>query len=133
LDDVLNDTVIDQKLFVSPSQTTAGPTVASSLDGLLLSENPGVGMISPEDWVNLAQYLQLSARELSVGTLIFEGNSRFQVAKRLNCSPETTRVYIDRLFAKLNVRDRLGMVLRVLRIHLALVSQRGRSACHTKM
>jgi DNA-binding NarL/FixJ family response regulator len=60
--------------------------------------------------------------------LIFEGNTRFQIGRRLQCADSTVRVYIDRVFAKLNVVDRLGMALRILRVHLAL--QRKRPADH---
>ena len=74
----------------------------------------------PEDWIALAGQLGLSARELSVAVLMFEGKSRYQITHRLGCAPGTVRVYIDRLFAKLNVNDRLGMALRVMRVHLGL-------------
>jgi DNA-binding NarL/FixJ family response regulator len=109
--------IVDQDNLAVAAQP---PSSLNSLDGLLLSENPGVGMISPEDWVNVARHLQLSAREFSVAVLIFEGNSRFQIANRMDCAAGTIRIYIDRLFAKLNVADRLGMVLRIMRVHLAI-------------
>jgi DNA-binding CsgD family transcriptional regulator len=125
----MNAPIADQGLF---AVAAPAPADANSLDRLLLSENPGVGLISPEDWVDVAAHLQLSAREFSVAVLIFEGNSRLQVAKRLKCSPETSRGYIDRVFAKLNVRDRLGMVLRVMRVHLALVAARCQPATSHK-
>jgi len=52
--------------------------------------------------------------------LIFEGKTRHQIARALHCAPGTVRVYIDRLFAKLQVTDRLGMALRLVRMHLHL-------------
>jgi DNA-binding CsgD family transcriptional regulator len=123
LEGTMNAMIADRGLFAP-----AALAPADSVDRLLLSENPGVGLISPEDWVNVAAQLRLSAREFSVAVLIFEGNSRLQVARRLKCSPETSRGYIDRIFAKLNVRDRLGMVLRIMRVHLALVASRSQPA-----
>jgi DNA-binding NarL/FixJ family response regulator len=77
-------------------------------------------MLSPESWAQVGQQLGLSARELSVAILILEGTSRSQIARRLQCAPGTIRVYIDRLFAKLHVEDRLGMVLRLIRVAVAL-------------
>jgi DNA-binding CsgD family transcriptional regulator len=64
----------------------------------------------------VGQHLGLSDRELSVAILIFEGWSRWHIAHRLECAPGTIRVYIDRLYAKLNVADRLGMALRLIRV-----------------
>jgi DNA-binding NarL/FixJ family response regulator len=123
------DTVVDQDLPALAAQVPAAP---SSLDGLLLSENPGEGMISPEDWVSIARQLHLSPREFSVAVLIFEGNSRYQIAKRMGCAAGTIRTYIDRLFAKLNVADRLGLALRILRVHLAIVALRPQPAVSHK-
>jgi DNA-binding CsgD family transcriptional regulator len=68
----------------------------------------------------VGQHLGLSARELSVAILILEGTSRSQIARRLQCAPGTIRVYIDRLFAKLHVAERLGMALRLIRVAVAV-------------
>lgn len=92
----------------------------NAADPILLNENPGVDFLSPEDWLRVAEHARLTGRELVVAVLIFEGLTRYQIARRLHCAPGTIRVYIDRLFDKLNVRDRVGLVLRVMRIHLAV-------------
>jgi DNA-binding NarL/FixJ family response regulator len=97
---------------------------ASPQDAALLPDNPGLDFLSSEEWASVAAKLQLTPRELSVATLLFEGKSRFQVSRRLGCAPGTVRVYIDRLFAKLQVSDRVGVVLRVVRIHWALTQQK---------
>lgn len=117
----MNDTIVDRDLFGLAAKDLEAPDAPT---GLLQSKHPGVGMIAPEEWTSIASELKLSPREFCVAVLIFEGNSRLQVARRLKCSPETCRVYIDRVFAKLNVRDRLDMVLRIVRIHLSLVACR---------
>ena len=64
----------------------------------LMPQNPGEDMFSGEDWTLIAASLHLSARELSVAVLMFEGKTRFQIARKLKCAPGTVRVYIDRLF-----------------------------------
>jgi DNA-binding NarL/FixJ family response regulator len=86
----------------------------------LKPRNPGEDMFSGEDWTLIAASLHLSARELSVAVLMFEGKTRFQIARKLQCAPGTVRVYIDRLFTKLQVKDRLDLVLRIVRVHLQL-------------
>ena len=116
----MNDTIVDQDLS---ALTAFAPGAAPFLDGLLLPDNPADGLLSPEDWRGVALQLHLSAREQSVAILIFEGKSRFQIARQLDCARGTIRVYIDRLFAKLNVADRLGMAMRVMRVHYAIVAQ----------
>lgn len=92
--------------------------------------NPGEGFLTNEDWAAMALALSLTGRELSVATLIFEGNTRYQIARNLHCAPGTVRVYIDRLFAKLEVTDRLGMALRLVRLHLALGPTANSSPSH---
>jgi len=97
------------------------PFKAPPAPGLLLRpDHPGEGFLSSEDWSRIAAQFSLTGRELGVAMLMFEGKSRFQIAHALHCAAGTIRVYIDRLFAKLNVTDRLEMALRVVRAHLAL-------------
>jgi len=87
-------------------------------------KNPGQDFLSAEDWLRVAERVHLTARELSVAILIFEGHTRWQIARKLKCAPGTVRVYIDRLFAKLKVQDRVGLVLRLVRIHLEITASR---------
>jgi DNA-binding NarL/FixJ family response regulator len=89
-------------------------------------------MLSREGWTQVGRHLHLSARELSVAILIFEGAARAQIARRLGCAPGTVRVYIDRLFAKLKVADRLGMALRVIRVAVAVGALPGQAAVSHK-
>ena len=77
-------------------------------------QHPGEALLTAEEWQEIAARFCLTRRELSVVTLIFEGKSRFQIARRLHCAEGTVRTYIDRAFAKLEVCDRLGMALRVV-------------------
>ena len=89
---------------------------------LVHPENPADGLLSPEHWMTLAQLFELSDRERTVAQLLFDGESREQIALLLrkpdgtNLSPETVRVYIDRLLRKLNVTDPMQMAIRILRV-----------------
>ncbi len=97
-----------------------------SKDELLAPANPAEGMLTPEEWISIGIALDLSTRELCVAILIFEGQTRANIARQLHkkdgaeVSPGTVRVYIDRLFQKLRVNDRVGFVLRIMRVHLTL-------------
>jgi DNA-binding NarL/FixJ family response regulator len=79
-------------------------------------KHPGEAFLTADKWEVVAGQFRLTRRELSVAILIFEGKTRYQIARRLHCAPGTVRTYIDRLFAKLEVEDRLGMALRVVRV-----------------
>lgn len=80
--------------------------------------HPGEALFTPKQWEAIGTQFRLTKRELTVAVLIFEGRTRRQIAYRLGCAPGTVRTYIDRLFAKLEVTDRLGMALRVVRATL---------------
>jgi DNA-binding NarL/FixJ family response regulator len=88
-----------------------------------LPEKPGIDFMSGEAWVQVGERANLTTRELTVAILIFEGETRSAIARRLGCAPGTVRVYIDRLFAKLNVQDRVDLVLRIVRIHRAIEAE----------
>ncbi len=82
--------------------------------------HPGESLLTPEQWKQVGSQFRLTRRELSVAMLMFEGKTRNQIARRLHCAPGTVRTYIDRLFAKLDVQDRLGMALRIVRVSVPL-------------
>jgi DNA-binding NarL/FixJ family response regulator len=109
-------------LMNEPFPTEAAQREASSLLVLLAPDNPGEGLLSAEDWIAVAARLRLTAREVSVAVLMFEGKTRLRIARQLGCAPGTVRVYIDRLFAKLNVEERVGLVLRVVRVWLGIAT-----------
>ncbi|MCI0684528.1 MAG: LuxR C-terminal-related transcriptional regulator [Gemmataceae bacterium] len=82
----------------------------------LLPENPGDDFLTGAEWITLAGAARLTTREVVVATLLLKGRTRKGIAHRLKLSPETVRVHIDALFTKFQVRDRLGLALRIARI-----------------
>lgn len=129
MNDTMNDTIVDQALF-PPATTSARP--ALSVEDLLRPKNPAEGLLGSEDWRVIADRLRLSPRERSVATLIFNGKTRSQIARALECADGTVRVYIDRVFLKFNVVDRLGLALRVMRVHQAIAGARVRTPASHK-
>jgi DNA-binding CsgD family transcriptional regulator len=85
-----------------------------------------MGFFTAEQWTALGQILGLSDREREVTRLMIEGLSRTEIAARLRkpdgkrLSAETVRVYIDRIFQKARVEDRLHLGLRLVRICAAM-------------
>jgi DNA-binding NarL/FixJ family response regulator len=101
---------------------TAPAEAAAETNPILLPHDPSEDFLSAEDWVNLGAATKLSDRELEVANLLFAGQTRAGVARRLQLNVETVRVYIDRLKKKLGVRDVRGMILRIARLGLAVKS-----------
>ena len=84
--------------------------------------NPGEDFFSAEQWKMIGRALGFSEREREVTRLIIEGRTRTEIATILRkrngdlLSEETVRVYVDRIFRKAYVPDRLGLALRLVRI-----------------
>jgi len=109
----LGESQVDIRKCAAPAKS------AAENSPLLLPSDPAENFLTAEDWVNLAAALKLTGRELEVANLLFAGKTRAAVARRLQLDIETVRVYIDRLFKKLGVRNVRGMILRIARLHLA--------------
>lgn len=101
-----------------PQSLTEGTFPTRSLE----PNNPGKDFFTPAQWRAIGQTLDLSERELEVTVLIVEGYSRDEIAARLRkadgtrLSAQTVRVYIERIFQKARVQDRLELALRLARI-----------------
>jgi DNA-binding NarL/FixJ family response regulator len=127
---------LGDKLLLQMSKCPAPAEAASESNPMLLPSDPSEDFLSAEDWVNIAAATKLTARELEVASLLFAGKTRAGVARRLQLDVQTVRVYIDRLFKKLGVRDLRGMILRIARLHLAVRSTSSDpvfESSHTKM
>jgi DNA-binding CsgD family transcriptional regulator len=86
----------------------------------LLPENPSEGLIATEEWIAIGEVFRLTARELNVAILLFQDRTRASMARRLARSPGGVRKRIDKVFRKLNVKDRVGLVHRVWQVHRVL-------------
>jgi DNA-binding CsgD family transcriptional regulator len=66
-----------------------------------------------EEWEAVALSLRLSPRQAAIVKLILEGKRDKQIAVSLAMSISTLRTHITRIFARLDVADRLELVLHV--------------------
>lgn len=74
--------------------------------------------ISQSTWQTLADRLQLSARELEIVQGIVCEQSETDIAVGLGISPHTVHSYLIRLYRKLGVDCRCGLVVRIFRSYL---------------
>jgi hypothetical protein len=95
----------------------------------LLPEKPAEGLLTPEEWIAIGTTFGLTGRELSVAILIFEDRTRASMARKLARSAGGIRKRVDKVFQKMNVTGKLGLVQRVWQVHrtLFLDEKRGNS------
>ena len=60
--------------------------------------------------------LQLSPQQATILGLIFRGHKDKQIASEMGLNRYTIRTYLKRVFDRVGVEDRMGLVLRVLAI-----------------
>jgi DNA-binding NarL/FixJ family response regulator len=74
-------------------------------------------------WTEIADALHLTPREWEIVTLVFEGKTREAIANRLNVKVRTVRHHLERIYQKLDVNDKVGLVLRIIRVRDKLVCE----------
>lgn len=73
----------------------------------------GQAVFVPGEWRSLANCLGLSPRECGIVRAVFDGDSEKRTAERLGLSPHTVHTYLWRIYRKLNVQSREGLLVRV--------------------
>ena len=76
-------------------------------------------LFSDIQWLRIAASMELTRRELEIVRLIFEDEQERSIAKELGVSVNTIHTQLKRLYLKLGVTSRVGLVLRIVREHLA--------------
>jgi len=74
-----------------------------------------------------AKISSLTARELEIITLIGEGRRNKAIAERLCISEKTVRHYLTSIFTKLEVADRLELMIYAYQHELATLPSRART------
>ncbi len=75
---------------------------------------------SRPEWSRLARRMALSRREIQIVQFIFDDRKESSIAGELEISCHTVHTHLERLYRKLDVRSRAGVVIRVLSEFLAL-------------
>ncbi len=79
---------------------------------------PGRHILTPDQWATVQQTLQLSRRELDIVKCLFDDRTEMGVAHELAISPHTVHTHLERLYRKLGVGTRTGVLLRVFGVCL---------------
>jgi len=73
----------------------------------------GQGVFAPTEWRSLATALGLSPRECDIVQCVFDGASEKCIAEQLGLSPHTVHTYLWRIYRKLHVQSRQGLLVRI--------------------
>ncbi len=73
-------------------------------------------MLTQSQWTVTAETLRLTNRETQVCQKLFEGITRNQIADDLGIKPRTVRHYMEHIHEKLAVKNRVGVVLRIIQL-----------------
>jgi ATP/maltotriose-dependent transcriptional regulator MalT len=84
------------------------------------TDTQGGSILSGHQWKDLAESLGLSGRELEIVQAIFNDQSQDGIAQQLGISPHTVHTHMERLYHKLAVSSRCGVVVRLFREYLSL-------------
>jgi len=104
LKDALTDDLLAAVRAVASGESVTAPSVTRRLIDHFLTSAPPPAAATDRLTV-------LTARELEVLTLIGRGRSNPEIAQDLCLAPGTVRTHIGRIFAKLELRDRVQAVI----------------------
>ena len=76
-------------------------------------------MLSPSAWRVIANSLRISDRELQIIQEIFDDRKELAIADDLTISVHTVHTHLERLYRKLGVSTRAGLILYILSEYLS--------------
>ena len=79
-------------------------------------------IFSVDTWTKIGHSLSLSPRELDVVKGVFDDDNEQVIAEALSISAHTVHTHVWRLYQKLEVHSRAGLVVRIFSEFLSLYS-----------
>ena len=79
----------------------------------------GRSILPYDAWRVIANSLRISDRELQIVQGIFDDRKEFAIADELKISVHTVHTHLERLYRKLGVSSRVGLVLSILSEYLS--------------
>ncbi len=71
-------------------------------------------LFDEQRWRELAALLRLPRRQQEIARLVCRGCSNRQIALHLSIAPDTVRMHLKALFERLEVHERVGVVVRLV-------------------
>lgn len=85
--------------------------------------------LDPETWSEVVATLSLTPQQSRIVALILKGHCDKQVAAHMGLCVPTVRTHLSRLFHRIDVNDRVELVLSVFAVALAAWSRRRNPRC----
>jgi DNA-binding CsgD family transcriptional regulator len=76
----------------------------------------GSALLAETEWAAAVRALRLSGREFQIVRGVFDCQKESAIAADLAIAPRTVNTHLERLYRKLGVTTRVGLVLRVVRV-----------------
>ena len=95
----------------SPDETKPEQTSESSLTG-----RPRVRLLDETQWGYVKRRYRMSPRELEVARLVCQGFTNGDMAERLNVKPGTIKTHLRSLFAKVQARNKISLLLAFVHV-----------------
>ena len=70
-------------------------------------------LVTEQEWISVRETLGLSPRQAQVVKALLRAKGDKQIARDIGISVPTVRTHLDRLFQKLDVEDRMELVVHV--------------------
>ncbi|MGD1277186.1 MAG: helix-turn-helix transcriptional regulator [Tepidisphaeraceae bacterium] len=87
--------------------------------------SPLAYFVSPKAWKRLGVRLRLSQRELQIAQGVLRDRKESAIARDLGMSRHTVHTHLERLYAKLSVRNRAELMLVLFGAFLCLTAVPG--------
>ena len=84
---------------------------------------PLTSFLNEAAWGRLAGRLRLSPREIQVLQAVLEDRKESAIAVRLTMSPHTVHTHMERMRAKLSVRSREELIVKILTVFLLMTAE----------
>ena len=98
---------------------TTKTDAAVSENPVKFAVQPGRSIFNSDTWKKIAQSLHISNRELQIIQGIFDDRKEFAIADELTISVHTVHTHLERLYRKLGVSSRVGLILCILSEYLS--------------
>ncbi len=82
----------------------------------------GQSLLRDDQWRSIGRSLHLSGREFQIVQRLFDDEKELAIAQQLGVSPHTIHTYLGRLYRKIGVASRCGLLVRVFAEYISLQS-----------